>query len=311
MRVIVTGGAGFIGSHLVDALIDQEHEVYVLDDLTSGNSDTINDAATFTFCDISNIHQVRQVFRMIRPQVIYHQAASKCNACERDPERDLNVNALGTLNLLRVSAGINVQKFIHASTGSVYGTDSNPVAQSAGDISTTPLTYYGVSKLAGEKYVTMFRKRGLLDTVVLRYFHVYGPRQRDAEGNGGVIGIFCRRALEGQPLQIFGDGKQVRCFTYVGDVVTANLWCAKSKTQSVYNCVSDQRVTINQLAALVARRKKGTVTEHLPARPGEVRMFQIAESKLPLWWTPIDEGLKKTFNWYKEKYGHSSTITPH
>lgn len=309
MKAIVTGGAGFIGSHLVDALVDRGDQVHVLDDMISGNEDYVNKLAMLIYCDISNEHQVNSVFGMIRPDVVFHQAASKCNACKDNPLRDLEVNAKGTLNLLRASVDVGVAKFIHASTGSVYGTSYNPTRDTI-EQATIPLTYYGVSKLTGEKYVTMFAKRELLDTVVLRYFHVYGPRQRDAEGNGGVVGIFCRRALQGQPLQIFGDGHQVRCFTYVEDLVKANLWCSEFGTGYVYNCVSDERVTINQLAAMIAQRTDVEI-EHIEPRPGEVRQFHLGKSQLPILWTSFDDGLEHTFNWYEERYGHSGTVSTH
>ena len=252
---IVTGGAGFVGSHLCDALVQAGIETISIDDYIAGKSENLiqlRDYKNFSelSCDITDMDALGKIIQDI--DVIFHQAASKKTVCLRDPRRDLQVNGEGTFNLLELARDRGVKKFVHASTGSVYGEaiylpqdENHPVA---------PTSYYGVSKLAGESYVNAFNKLYDLDTTVLRYFHVYGPRQEDGEF-GGVVAIFMRKILEGLPLVIFGDGSQERSFTNVDDVVEANLRSAyvPEATGKIYNCASGINVTIQELAEQVTQ----------------------------------------------------------
>ena len=209
-KVIVTGGAGFIGSHLCEELVKVGADVVCMDDLSAGkrgNVDLFKGRNNFTFahkdiCDTDE--EMKALFKGV--DTVFHNAASKKNICLDKPERDLEVNAGGALNLLRHAMDAGVRKFVQASTGSVYGepqifptTESHPFE---------PVSYYGVSKLAGERYVDVFHKLYGLDTTILRYFHVYGPRQESNEF-GGVVSIFLRRITEGKNPVVFGHGEQV------------------------------------------------------------------------------------------------------
>ena len=225
MKALVTGGAGFIGSHIVESLLKDDYEVVSFDDLTAPKTtknlnhlkDQYKDQLYIATTDVTHKQMVN--YWMDGIDIVFHEAASKKNICLKDPSRDLEVNAGGTLNLLEAARHAGVKKFVHASTGSVYGeptvfpqTEEHPL---------NPNSYYGVSKLAGERYVAMYHKMGWLDATILRYFHVYGSRQEDGEF-GGVVAIFIRQAKSGEPLIIFGDGSQVRTFTHVDDIVKIN-----------------------------------------------------------------------------------------
>jgi nucleoside-diphosphate-sugar epimerase len=213
---------------------------------------------------------------------VFHNAASKKNICLDNPQRDLDVNAGGALNLLRHAMDAGVRKFVHASTGSVYGepkifptTEDHPLA---------PVSYYGVSKLAGERYVDVFRHLYGLDTTILRYFHVYGPRQESNEF-GGVVSIFLRRITEGKNPIVFGHGEQVRSFTYVKDLVAANIAAATDEAASgqAYNVASGIRVTINELASgmLEILDPEGKLAvEHGEPLVGDIMEFDVANAKI-------------------------------
>lgn len=277
-RALVTGAAGFIGSHLAEQLIRLGVEVVCMDDLSAGkpeNLDPIRHSPLFTevIGDVTEREVVCAALRGV--DTVFHQAASKKTVCMRDPTRDLSVNAGGALLLLKASVDAGVERFVHASTGSVYGepvtfpqSESHPLR---------PVSYYGVSKLAGESYVNAFAHLHQLPTAVLRYFHVYGPRQESSDV-GGVVSIFLRRALQGQPLVIHGDGLQMRTFTWVGDVVEANIRAASRQIAvgKTYNCASGILVTIKDLAAMVLRRvaPDGQI-HHGEPLPGDIREFNV------------------------------------
>lgn len=261
-RVIVTGGAGFIGSHLCEDLVNVGADVISVDNYSSGkeiNIDFLKNKKNFKAYDVDVTDKKSLEKVMDGADIIFHNAASKKNICLHDPHKDLLVNAGGTLNLLELAIKHKVKKFVHASTGSVYGEphifptdETHPL---------NPVSYYGVSKLAGERYVNTFHILYGLDTTILRYFHVYGPRQESNEF-GGVVSIFLRNILDQKPLTIFGDGKQMRSFTWVKDLVTANLQAAISPqaTGKVYNAASGIKVTIEELARKMLEMLSGTQT---------------------------------------------------
>lgn len=309
-KAIVTGGAGFIGSHLVEELVKMGVETISIDNYFAGkhsNLEHLKIYSNFTEvdCDITDISNLEKYFNDV--QVIFHQAASKKTICLKNPRKDLEINGSGTFNLLELALKYNVKKFVHASTGSVYGEaiyfpqdESHPLV---------PVSYYGVSKLAGEKYVKVFNHLYGLDTTVLRYFHVYGPRQESSDV-GGVVSIFSRLMLEGKPITIFGDGTQQRSFTYVKDVVKANLMAAtiSNANGEVYNCASGLKVTINELATMVAdiigiKEQKIIYKNWMP---GDIKVFNIDNSKISKdlgikFLREFKEGLKITVEW-AEKY---------
>lgn len=284
--VLVTGGAGFVGSHLCEALVAAGADVICLDDLSAGKTANVAHLDALPnfrlvqrdVCDSSA--EMAALFEGV--DTVFHNAASKKNVCLIDPARDLAVNAGGTLNLLQICMDKGVRKFVHASTGSVYGeprifptTEDHPLA---------PVSYYGVSKLAGERYVDVFHRLHGLDTTILRYFHVYGPRQESNEF-GGVVSIFLRRISEGRNPIVFGDGEQVRSFTWVRDLVDANLRAAVSPRANgeAYNVASGIKVTINALAhgMLELLDPDGRLTvENGEPLLGDIQNFDIDNSKI-------------------------------
>jgi len=307
-KALVTGGAGFIGSHLVEELLNMGIEVTSIDNYIGGKHENLANLPNQQLlnevnCDVTDYKDLRKYFTGI--DVVFHQAASKKTICLNDPRMDLRINAEGTFNILELSRDFGVKKVVHASTGSVYGEaqyfpqdENHPLV---------PTSYYGVSKLAGEKYVKAFEHLYDLDTTVLRYFHVYGPRQESADNKGGVVAIFCRRVAADLPVIIHGDGTQQRSFTYVKDVVRANLLAAmspKSKGE-VYNCASALKITISQLAGLIGQvfGKNNLVIEHQDWLPGDIKVFDIDHSKIESLglseWTSFEKGLNETIVSYK------------
>jgi nucleoside-diphosphate-sugar epimerase len=278
-KVIVTGGAGFIGSHLCEELVAH---VVCMDDLSAGkrgNVDLFTGRNNFTFahkdiCD--DDAEMKALFEGV--DTVFHNAASKKNICLDRPERDLEVNAGGALNLLRHAMDAGVRKFVQASTGSVYGEPQ--IFPTLENHPFEPVSYYGVSKLAGERYVDVFHKLYGLDTTVLRYFHVYGPRQESNEF-GGVVSIFLRRITEGKNPVVFGHGEQVRSFTYVKDLVAANI--DPAATGQAYNAASGIRVTINDLAKgmLEILDPEGRLEiEHGDPLIGDIMEFDVSNTKI-------------------------------
>ena len=284
-KALVTGGAGFIGSHICEELVKAGIEVIALDDFSAGkfsNIEFLENNLNFTVaeCDITDMNNLPKHFESV--DIVFHNAASKKNICLKDPRRDLEVNAKGTYNLLELSKAFKVKKFIHASTGSVYG-EAKYFPQDE-DHPLKPVSYYGVSKLAGERYVELFNHIYNLDTTVLRYFHVYGPRQESNEF-GGVVSIFIRNMLKNEQPIIFGDGTQERSFTYVKDIVKANLLSAVDKraTGQTYNCASGISVNINELCNKVIEffNKKGDVKPKYEEWViGDIKVFNIDNSKI-------------------------------
>jgi nucleoside-diphosphate-sugar epimerase len=304
-RAMVTGGAGFIGSHLIRALVDRGIDVVSFDDYSAGkksNLDDVRGKPNFREVsgDVTDAASIRRAMEGV--DTVFHQAASKKTVCMRDPSRDLAVNGGGALLLLQAAAELGVEKFVHASTGSVYG---EPVAFPQTETHRLrPVSYYGVSKLAGESYVNTFAHLFGVNATVLRYFHVYGPRQESSDV-GGVVSIFLRRALSGQPLVVHGDGDQMRTFTWVGDVVEANLRAAtraiaRGKT---YNCASGIRVTVKDLASkVIARVGKNIQIQHGDPLPGDIREFDVDNSLITkelgmVFERDFDRGLGKTLDW--------------
>ena len=221
MHLLVTGGAGFIGSHVTDALVHAGHDVHVLDDLSSGRRENVNEKATLHVLDISDA-KVAELFEQERFEVLVHHAAQMdVRRSVADPRFDASVNVDGFLNLMEAGRQNGLQKVVFASTGgAIYG-EPDYVPQDE-QHALQPLSPYGITKLVTEKYLFFYQQTYGIEYVVLRYGNIYGPRQ-NPHGEAGVVAIFCGRLLRGEPLTIFGDGGQTRDYTFVGDVVKANL----------------------------------------------------------------------------------------
>ena len=314
-KVLVTGGAGFIGSHIVEELVTRGVETISVDNYFAGKHANLAHLSGYSnfqevACDVTDLEALDTHFSGV--EAVFHEAASKKTICLNDPRRDLEINAAGTFNLLELAVKHRVSKFVHASTGSVYGE-----AQYFPQDETHPLvptSYYGVSKLAGEKYVKAFHHLHNLDTTVLRYFHVYGPRQESSEV-GGVVSIFTRLLLHGQPVTIFGDGTQQRSFTYVKDVVRANLLAASTPgTQGeVYNCASGIKVTIRELVDSVAEILGVAAPEirYADWTPGDIKIFDIDNHKIRRalgieFLTDFRQGLAQTVAWARDYFSQGA-----
>lgn len=306
-RAVVTGGAGFIGSHIVETLLNAGMEVVSVDDLSAGkqsNVDLFSSHSNFSFqkVDVSDAPALEKALN--GADIVFHNAASKKNVCLVDPRRDLAVNGQGAFNVFDIARRLGIKKVVHASTGSVYGeprvfpqTEEHPLE---------PVSYYGVSKLAGERYgIAMHRLYGQ-DVTVLRYFHVYGPRQEADDQYGGVVAIFLRRALNGLPLLVHGDGDQERSFTNVSDVVLANLITAvrPEAAGQAYNCASGIKVTVNQLAEYIVREVEGCAgvdIKHGEPLVGDIRRFNVSNEKIRALGVEFEQdvwrGLAPTIQW--------------
>ena len=297
MKAIVTGGAGFIGSHLADRLLDLGVRVVIFDDFSSGKEENLPAKAIFRQVDISSWDELLLVEDDFADcDVIFHNAASKKNICLRDPSKDLSVNGNGTLMLLQLAKNHSVKKFVHASTGSVYGEVGGVISEHT---PTSPVSYYGVSKLAGERYVQVFNHIYGMNTTIIRYFHVYGARQEDNPALGGVVAVFKRQALDGGPLTIHGDGEQERVFTHVSDVVEANIraWQYDKSFGQVYNCCTTEPVSILALAHKVMGIYGKCKVEYGPPLIGDIRTFLVdsgnIQADLGMSFLPFREGIKK------------------
>lgn len=269
MRALVTGGAGFIGSHITDALIDAGHTVTVVDDLSRGRRDQVNPAATFVALDITSPDLAAAVAD-VHPDVVFHAAAQiDVRESVRDPLHDANVNVVGTVNVLRAAVDAGTRRVIFASSGgAIYGdTDVLPTPE---DHPCRPESPYGTAKLCAEAYGGTFSRQAGLEFVGLRYANVYGPRQ-DPHGEAGVVAIFATRLVHGEAVVINGDGTQSRDYVHVQDVVRANL-AAVDGPAGVYNIGTGVETDVNTLYRMVAAASGvSAAAGHGPAKPGEQR----------------------------------------
>ncbi|WP_051323871.1 NAD-dependent epimerase/dehydratase family protein [Candidatus Solirubrobacter pratensis] len=299
MRSLVTGGAGFIGSHLVDALIARGDQVTVVDHLQRGNGHNLADArargASVVRADVTEIATMLDAFRAARPQVVFHLAAQiDVRRSVEDPAADAYVNIGGTAAVLEAARDAGVERVLLASTAGVYGdpariptTEGEPVA---------PLSPYGTSKAAAESYLRLFSRLHGVSTLSLRMANVYGPRQ-DPHGEAGVVAIFCGAAAKGRRARLFGDGGQTRDFIYVGDVVEAFMTAGASTVEGELNVSTGRETTLLELASAL-----GVRTETLPARAGEIRRSCLDPSAAGerFGWrarTAVDDGLARTLEW--------------
>jgi UDP-glucose 4-epimerase len=300
--VLATGGAGFIGSHLADALLKRGDEVIVIDDLSTGSSQNLNPDAEFHQLDIRS-RQAAELVRRRRPDAIVHHAAQmSVSRSVREPAFDADVNLMGSINLLEAARQAEA-RFIFASTGGALYGDA--------DILPTPETYpawpvspYGVSKLAFEHYLHCYGVQHGLGYTALRYANVFGPRQ-NPHGEAGVVAIFCLNLLSAEPPTVNGDGKQTRDFIHVADVVRANLAALDSDQRGHFNVGTGRPCDINTLFEMIEGRMEVSIGKrHGPARPGDQRTSVLDSSLIAekLGWRPemsLEAGVADTVDWFR------------
>jgi UDP-glucose 4-epimerase len=310
MRALVTGGAGFIGSNLVDALLDRGDEVTVVDNLASGKRENLRAAlargAAFDEADIRDADRMRSVLTSERPDIVFHLAAQiDVRKSIEDPAWDAGVNVVGTINVLEAARHSGVKRVVNTSTGgAIYGdADVMPTPESA---MPRPMAAYGQSKFCAEAYCGWYERLYGLSSVILRYGNVYGPRQ-DPHGEAGVVAIFCGKLLAGERPVIYGDGRQTRDYTYVGDIVAANLAAAAHpEAHGAYNIgTGTESSVVEVLGAL--RRAAGLgesdfEPEFAPARTGEVQRssLDVTRARAELGFTAgtdLVAGMKPTLEW--------------
>lgn len=303
MKILVTGGAGFIGSHIVDRLVQEGYEAVVVDNLSTGKRRHVNRAAKFYRTDIRS-WWLERVFRRERPAIVCHHAAQMdVRRSVQDPMFDAKTNILGMLNVLRYAIKYGVRRVLFASSGgAVYGEPEKlPVAE---DHPVRPASPYGISKAVGDEYLRYFRDADGLEFVSLRYANVYGPRQ-DPYGEAGVVGIFTQRMLLGEQPIINGNGRQTRDFVYVDDVVEANVAALNKEARGIYNVGTGQETSINELFSFLAGLINPSIREvHGPAKKGEQQRIALDSSRLhrEMDWEPkvsLKDGLARTVDYYR------------
>jgi len=305
MKILVTGGAGFIGSWVADAFIAEGNEVLIVDDLSTGVEENIPKEAGFVKGDIRDRGLLEKVFFDFKPDIVSHHAAQMdVRRSVEDPVFDAEVNIIGTINLLELSIKNRVKRFIFASTGgAIYGEPRNLPADE--NTPPMPISPYGTSKYAVEKYLGYYNTVYGLDYVALRYSNVYGPRQ-NPHGEAGVVAIFCDKIISERPCLIFGDGNQTRDYVFVGDVARANILSIDGPVGS-YNIGTEIETSVNDLVATL-RKVSGREfkVEYSPPRLGEVlRIYlDIKQAERVLGWSPsvsLQDGLHRTWKWFSER----------
>ncbi|MFM1996614.1 MAG: hypothetical protein RLZZ111_1001 [Planctomycetota bacterium] len=319
MKVLVTGGAGFIGSHIVDGLLGAGHAVAVLDDLSSGSRENLPPDVPLHVCDIVDAAAVAAVFAVERPDAVCHQAAQmSVSRSVREPRFDAEVNCIGLINVLEAAMRQGARRFVFASSGGVlYGDVSSPAPETT---PADPVSPYGITKWVGERYLKFFAVEHGFEAVALRYSNVYGPRQ-NPHGEAGVVAIFCKRLLAGEPARINGDGRYVRDYCFGPDVARANLLALTADdarvaagTLTSLNVGTGIGTDVNELedrirrAVAAAAARRGRLAslpppEHGPARAGDLRSNLVDASQAGdvLGWRPavgLDEGLERTAEWF-------------
>ena len=251
MKILVTGGAGFIASHITDLLIENDHEIVIIDNLSTGQLINLNEKAKFYEQDLSDHEKIKEIFMIEKPEIIYHLAAQiDVRKSVEDPVKDANINIINALNLLELAVKNNIKHFIFSSTGgAIYG-DTDDIPTKEGHLE-QPISPYGCAKLSIEKYLNYYNKVHGLKYTCLRYSNVYGPRQ-NPKGEAGVVSIFFDSMLDGKTPKIFG-GLQTRDFVYVKDIARANLLALNDNKSDTYNVATSTEISINELFEKINR----------------------------------------------------------
>jgi len=306
MKVLVTGGAGFIGSHIVDKLIEKGFEVFIIDNLSTGKRENINEKAKFVCGDINDERLLNNLFKENNFSYIFHLAAQiSVSNSVREPVKDAQVNIIGSLKLIKKSIESGVKKIIFSSTGgAIYGeAETFPTTE---EVFPKPVSPYAIAKFSVENYLRFAKREFGLNYTILRYSNVYGPRQ-DPCGEAGVVAIFSSRMLQNKNTIIFGDGKYIRDYVFVSDVAQANIKAMENGDGKIFNISTAKGTSVIELfqilKELTGYRKAPC---YKPEREGDVRksVLSYEKAKRELKWEPkinIDEGLKSTVEWFKEK----------
>jgi len=303
MRILVTGGAGFIGSHLVDRLIEEGDKVIVIDNLSTGKKENLNPKAKFYKINICN-SKIAQVFKKEKPEIVFHLAAiPRVLISVENPFETSRINILGTINIFKASIDAKVKRVIFASSSSVYGEQKELALRE--DMAPNPISPYGLQKLTGEQFAKLFTNLYKMPIICLRFFNVFGPRIDFDSDYSLVIGKFLRLRKEKKPLTIFGSGEQTRGFSYIDDVVEANIKAMRSerlKGGEVINIGSEKSHSVNYLAKII-----GGQVKYLPPRQGDPLHTQadLSLSKELLNWVPkisFEKGLEKTKKWFNKNF---------
>ncbi|MFC1502150.1 NAD-dependent epimerase/dehydratase family protein [bacterium] len=303
MKILITGGAGFIGSHVADGFIQEGHEVVIIDNLSMGRLENVNPEATFYLMDIRSA-ELDKVFEKEKPEAVCHHAAQMdVRMSVTNPLFDAQVNVLGTLHLLQLCIKYGVKKFLFASTGgAVYG--EQEVYPCDETHPTRPISPYGITKLTTEKYLYYFQKEFDLKYLILRYANIYGPRQNH-RGEAGVIAIFTHKLLRGEIPIINGDGTQTRDYVFVGDVVQANLKGLNYQENDIFNIGTGIETDVNTLfRTLNSLTGSKSQEKHGPEKPGEQLRSAILSKKAAekLSWRPgitLEDGLTQTVAFFR------------
>lgn len=305
-KVLVTGGAGFIGSHIVDILIDNGYSIVIVDNLATGNRDNISKKAKFYDADITK-PELKKVFEKEKPDFVVHEAAQiNVRKSVTEPVFDAESNILGTINLLECCRDFKVKKVVYSgSGGACYGEPEYMPCNEKHPVN--PICHYGVSKHAAEHYFFLYKHLYGVDYTILRYSNVYGPRQ-DPKGEAGVISIFLGKIKSKDTPHIFGDGKQTRDYVYAGDVARANLLALERKTKSkIFNIGTGKETSVNEIYSLIKSATKTKIEAvHTDPVPGEVRRVALdcSLAAKELGWKPevdLAAGIKKTVEWFNKK----------
>ncbi|MGM0851238.1 MAG: NAD-dependent epimerase/dehydratase family protein [Bacillota bacterium] len=303
MKILVTGGAGFIGSQLVDLLLAEGHTPIILDNFSNGREENVPSGVKIYKKNLLS-DKVEGIFEKEKPDIVMHLAAQVSVAKSlKNPAEDAAVNVLGTVKLLEYSTRYGVKKFIFSSSSAVYGYTSEAIHEES---STSPISFYGTSKLVSETYIKLFNRLYDLPYTIFRYANVYGPRQR-SDGEGGVISIFIEQLLRNEAPVIFGDGNQTRDFVYVDDVARANLLAVTNADNQIINIGSNTQTTVNLLYTLLSNQLHSSQKPNYEAkREGDILHSHLTNSKALhyLKWEPqydLNSGLENTVEYFKKK----------